>query len=511
MVCEQKIYLHSRFHKGNVSPLVFGGFLEHLGRAVYGGVFDPTSKYAGKDGLRSDVLNALESLGMTIMRWPGGNFVSDYHWEDGVGPKEHRPTVRNLAWTSMESNQFGTDEFLKLCEQMNWAPMIACNLGTGSPEEARNWVEYCNFNGASRNAEMRRKNGRVDPYNVKYWCLGNEVDGIWQIGHTSAEQYSSLARQLAHMITGKFGSTRIEPIFVGSSSPNSPTYAEWDRKVLEEVGKLWKSFENHKKDNQPAHISLHHYAANDENNSQEYLATGVSIDRQIQTMDSVCNYVQARLRLKSRFYLCFDEWNVWYKNRQWNGKDQFSPHLLEEVYNLEDALVVAQFFNSFIRHADVVKIANIAQVVNVIAPILTRGDKLIKQSTFYVFQLFSEVKSGISLDLALEGPSYEIKKYGAVDCIDSSAILNKLDRQLTLFLVNRSTDYDIPISVYANSFHDLRLDGGIVLSHSDLKAANLFDSPCKVVPQPYDAVSIVGDEVSFNIPQASFMRIILKF
>ena len=511
MVFEQKIYLHPRFHRGPVSPLIFGGFLEHLGRAVYGGVCDPTSKHADKDGFRLDVLEALESLGMTIMRWPGGNFVSDYHWEDGIGPKKHRPTVRNLAWTSLESNQFGTDEFMRLCEKMSWEPMVACNLGTGRPEEARNWVEYCNFDSASRNAEMRRQNGRVDPYNVKYWCLGNEVDGVWQVGHTSADEYANLARQLAHMIVGKYGTTRIEPIFVGSSSPNLATYAEWDRKVLEEVGKLWKSFEIQKKDNQPAYISLHRYAENNEGNSEEYLATGVSIDRQIETVDAVCKYVQSRLRLKSRFYLCFDEWNVWYKNRNWNGKDQFSPHLLEEIYNLEDALVVAQFLNSFIRHADVVKIANIAQIVNVIAPILTRGDEILRQSIFYVFKLFSEVKSGIALDLAVEGPGYETKKCGVVKYIDSSAILNEFDRRLVVFLVNRSVEWNITISIHVSGFQNLRFEEGTIITHSDLKAANDYDVPDRISPELYDSVTVVGNEVRFEMPRASFVRVILKF
>ena len=508
---KQRIYLNPSFNKGKVSPLIFGGFLEHLGRAVYGGIFDPTSIHADKDGFRVDVLEALKCLKMTIMRWPGGNFVSDYHWEDGIGPTENRPTVRNLAWTSMESNQFGTDEFLKLCEKMNWEPMIACNLGTGSLEEARNWVEYCNFDGSSKTAEMRRRNGKSDPYKVKYWCLGNEVDGVWQIGHMSADQYANHARQLAHMIVGRHGGTNVEPIFVGSSSPNLTTYAEWDRIVLEEAGKLWKNFEYHQKYNQPAYISLHRYVGNDNEDSEEYLATGVSIDKQIETMDSVCKYVQARLKLKSRFYLCFDEWNVWYKNKQWSGKDQFAPNLLEEIYNLEDALVVAQFLNSFIRHADVVKIANIAQVVNVIAPILTRGDQLLKQSIFYVFKLFSEVKSGIALNLTTDGLEYETRTYGLIPYIDSSAIFKESEKQLVIFLVNRSTESSIPISILTSGLPELKFEEGIIITHSDLKASNCFENPNNVVPESYEDISLLNNEVRLDMPKASFLRIILKF
>ena len=507
----QRINLHPSFNKGDVSPLIFGGFLEHLGRAVYGGIFDPASKHADTDGFRVDVLDALRGLEMTIMRWPGGNFVSDYHWEDGIGPKESRPTVRNLAWTSMESNLFGTEEFLRLCWKMNWEPMIACNLGTGNPEEARNWVEYCNFDGASKNAEMRRNNGKFEPHNVKYWCLGNEVDGVWQIGHTSADHYAKLARQLAHMIVGKHGATNVEPIFVGSSSIDLPTYAEWDLRVLEEVGKLWKNFEYHQKYNQPAYISLHRYVGNYHEDAEEYLAIGASIDQQIETVDSVCKYVQSRLRLKSRFYLCFDEWNVWYKNKQWSGKDQFSPNLLEEIYNLEDSLVVAQFLNSFIRHADGVKIANIAQVVNVIAPILTRGDQLLKQSIYYVFKLFSEMKSGIALDLANDGPEYKTKTYGTVQYVDSSAILEESEKKLVVFLVNRSTEKSIPVSIQTSGLPRLKFEEGNIISHSDLKASNCFENPNNVIPKSYDEISLFDDEIRFDMPRASFLRIILNF
>jgi len=433
--------LHSQFNKGPVSPLIFGGFLEHMGRCVYEGVYDPTSVHADEHGFRSDVLAALSELQMTIMRYPGGNFVSDYHWQDGVGPKAERPVLKNLAWQSLESNQFGTDEFLLLCETMGWEPMLAVNLGTGSPEEARHWVEYCNSSTATRYASMRVANGRADPYGVKYWCLGNEMDGPWQTGHVPVEHYGIRAQQAAQMMKGCDRS--IKTVVCGSSLIEMPTYLEWDRAALEAVGSLGH------------YVSLHRYVGNPEGDSQSYLALGKSIDAQIEAVDAVCRFVQARRRSRRRAYLCFDEYNVWYKAREpedMDGKDQFAPHLIEEVYNLEDALVLAQFLNSFIRHADVVKIANIAQIVNIIAPLLTRGDELLKQSIYYVFKLFSERKQGVALTPTINGPSFESTAYGLAEYLDASAIHDPSTGELTLFLINRSLEDVLPLNVALADF-----------------------------------------------------------
>jgi alpha-N-arabinofuranosidase len=191
--------LHTAFQIGRVDPRIFGGFLEHMGRAVYQGVYDPASQHADGEGFRTDVLEALSRLGMTVMRYPGGNFVSGYHWQDGVGPREQRPTVRELAWNSIETNEIGTDEFISLCRKMGWTPMLAVNLGTGTPEEARNWVEYCNGEPETKYASLRAANGSADPYGVKLWCLGNEMDGSWQLGHVPAPQYALRAQQAAKL------------------------------------------------------------------------------------------------------------------------------------------------------------------------------------------------------------------------------------------------------------------------------------------------------------------------
>jgi len=276
--------------------------------------------------------------------------------------------------------------------------MLTVNLGSGTPEEARNWVEYCNCPPGTRYADMRVANGSKEPHSVKLWCLGNEMDGHWQLGHVPADQYAIRAQQAGKMM--KDTDKSIELVACGSCSPLMPTYMDWDRQVLEYLGDLTD------------YISLHRYVGNRHADTPDYLAVTNSVDRQIEDMDAVCRFVQAKNRSKKRAYLCFDEWNIWYKNMQMNGEGKFAPHLIEEEYNLEDALVVAGFLQSFIRHADVVKIANIAQIVNVIAPVLTRGDEMLIQSIFYPFEMVSRRRDGVALRVIVDGPIYESTRHG---------------------------------------------------------------------------------------------------
>jgi alpha-N-arabinofuranosidase len=271
------IYLNSKFKVGEVDPRIFGGFLEHMGRAVYEGIYEPSSPHADGDGLRTDVLEALQRLDMTIMRYPGGNFVSGYHWRDGVGPKSERPRVRELAWKSIETNQFGTEEFIGLCRKMGWAPMITVNLGTGTPEEARDWVEYCNSPVGTRNSDLRASNGGGEPHSVELWCLGNEMDGPWQMGHVPASEYALRARQAAKMMG--IVDPSVELVACGSSGPQMATYPEWDREVLEVLR------------DSADYVSLHRYVGNRRNDTPDYLAITNSIDRQIEEVDAVCKYV----------------------------------------------------------------------------------------------------------------------------------------------------------------------------------------------------------------------------
>jgi alpha-N-arabinofuranosidase len=489
--------LHTSFRVGEVDPRIFGGFLEHMGRAVYQGVYDPSSAHADAEGFRSDVLAALSKLGMTAMRYPGGNFVSGYHWEDGVGPRENRPTVRELAWQSIEPNQVGTDEFISLSRKMDWTPMLAVNLGTGTAEEARNWVEYCNGEKGSRYADMRAANGSSQPHGVKLWCLGNEMDGPWQLGHVPADQYAIRAQQAGKLM--KAIDESIELVVCGSCTTLLPSYMEWDRVVLEYLGDL------------ADYISLHRYVDNRANDTPNFLAVGNSIDRQIEEMDAACRFVQGKRRSRKRPYLCFDEWNVWYKTFNREGMDprgESPPHLIEEIYNLEDALVAAGFLNSFIRHADSVKIANLAQIVNVIAPLLTRGDELLVQSIYYPFEMFSKRRDGISLRPSVEGPGYVGAQHGEVNFVDCSAIWK--GDQLSVFAVNRSLDEEAPFEVALADREIAALESAELLAGSDAKDANSFEEPDRIRSRAYQGVEIRSGRARATLPPLSLLAMTLR-
>ena len=489
-MADTRLTLHSQFQVGAVSPLIFGGFLEHMGRSIYEGVYDPASRHADADGLRTDVLEALRELEMTIVRYPGGNFASGYHWRDGVGPREDRPAVRELAWQSLEPNTFGTDEFIALCRKLDWQPMIAVNLGTGTPEEARDWVEYCNSPTGTRDADLRAANGSEEPHAVSVWCLGNEMDGPWQLGHVPAAQYAIRAQQAAKMM--KDCDRGIATVACGSSSPGMATFLDWDRTVLEHLGGL------------ADYINLHRYVGNPDDDPADYLALSNSIDRQIEAVDACARYVQAQRRLPRRAFLCFDEWNVWYRARggeHSDGQGKFAPHLIEERYNLEDALVVAMFLMSFIRHADCVKIANLAQLVNVIGPILTDGDDLLKQSIFHAFRMVSTRKGGIALRGAVDGPGYQSERYGAVDYLDHAAVLDG-DR-LHAFAVNRHVDEPMRLTVEcADRVIGAMFDSEVL--HADLKAENTFAAPDAVTAQPFDGWHLDGVATA-DLPPHSFV------
>ncbi|MBX3096218.1 MAG: alpha-N-arabinofuranosidase [Fimbriimonadaceae bacterium] len=484
------VFLHPDFIIDQVDPRVFGGFLEHLGRAVYEGVYHPESSHADARGFRYDVLNALKRLKFTAMRYPGGNFVSGYDWLDGVGPRELRPTKIDLAWQSSEPNQFGTNEFMEMAREMDWTPMMAVNLGTGTPAEARNWLEYCNGKGGSYWSDLRRSHGYEEPHDIKLWCLGNEMDGPWQIGHVPARDYAVRAQQTARLM--KMCDPDVELVLCGSCATNLPTYMQWDREVLEYC---YRDVD---------YLSLHCYVGNESDDTEDFLNCGLAVDQQIEELDAVCAFVQAKTRSKKRVKLSFDEWNVWYRARQGDhvdGRGKFAPPLLEEVYNLEDALVVAQFLNSFIRHADSVKIANLAQIVNVIAPILTQGDEMVLQSIFYPIEMFASRQNGVSLRPTVQGPKIESKSHTAPQ-IDASAILN--GRELSVFLVNRSTTETTDVRVdLAGRRIASRLSAEIVTG-SDPKAFNEFGKDPVVCSVPYSDECFDNGTLIVQLPPLSF-------
>ena len=485
-----RVIYHKEFQIAEVDPRIFGGFMEHIGRAIYEGVYDPQSKHADKEGFRKDVLGALKPMNLTVVRYPGGNFVSGYHWLDGIGPKDQRPTMRDLAWQSIEPNQVGTDEFMNLAHKMNWSPMMAANLGTGTPDEARNWVEYCNSPVGTKYADMRAANGHNDPYGVKLWCLGNEMDAIWQLGHVPARDYAIRAQQAAKMM--KDVDPSIETIASGSCKVDLPTYAVWDREVLEYIGSFAE------------YLSVHRYVRNDDSNAADFFAVTNAITQQIEEMDAVCRYVQAVTRSRKRHYLCFDEYNIWYRARKAEHKDgrgKFAPHLIEETFNLEDTLVIAGFLNCFIRRADVVKIANLSQVVNVLAPILTRGNDMLLQSIYYPFLMYSKRREGMSLRPAVAGPGYESKLYGYVDYIDTSAIL--CDGLLHVFLSNRSLDENAPVTIEFPGGSIESLLSAEIVTGPGVKAENTYEQPEVVTSKPLSGVKVSDGQAQLTLPPVS--------
>ncbi len=488
-----QIYIDTNRVISAISPLLFSGFAEHMGRCIYEGIYDPASPHADENGLRKDVLAALRELNFRAMRYPGGNFLSGYRWEDGVGPRDQRPRRRDLAWQSIETNQFGTNEFMAFCKEIDTQPMMAVNMGTGTIQDAANLVEYCNAPVGTKYADLRAAHGYPEPYNVEYWCIGNEMDGPWQIGHLDAVEYGKKAREAAKMM--RWHDPSIQLVLCGSSNSQMPTYPEWDRVALE---LCWDRVDYH---------SLHYYAGNREDDTASYLALSAEFENFVDTLAGVLRYVKAKNRSRHDVYLTWDEWNVWYKATKpedLHGNWEEAPHLIEEVYNLEDALVAAQWMNVFLRKSDVLKIACLAQIVNVIAPILTTRDQMLKQSIYYPFMLFSRLASGNALDVAVNAPMYGTRQFGDMPVLDVSASHNAETGTNAVFIVNRSQTESIPVDLHWQALRPSSIKSAYQLAGTDPKAANSFDNPNQVIAAPITAPEVKDCGTSLLLPPLSF-------
>ena len=490
-----RIYADARRTFAPIQRELFGSFLEQLGRAIYEGIYDPQSKLSDSNGYRKDVTEEIRKLGVPIIRYPGGNFVSGYNWLDGIGPKANRPRVLDKAWNTVNSNEFGTDEFLTWCRLADTVPLLAVNLGTGTAEEAAALVEYCNVEKGTRWSDLRRKNGAADAYKVKNWCLGNEMDGPWQIGHMSATEYGLKAEDAARQM--RYVDPSLKLVACGSSGPGMPTYLEWDREVLEQCYDYVDA------------ISLHRYFNNAEDtggDSSKFLAMNLSMERQIDEVAAVCDVVRGHKRSSKRLWLSFDEWNVWYRARTGaavNGGKQTAPHLLEEVYNLEDALLVGGLLNALIRKADRVKLACLAQLVNVIAPIMTNENSLLRQTTFYPYSWALEFARGAALDLLVDSPTYDVTRLGEVPYVDVAGTLHAESGKMALFLLNRDLAKPRQVEIVWEGSSP-RAGEAIILTGSDLKASNTFEAPARVTPQKGEKPSNTGGRSSLELPPRSY-------
>src|SRR6266851_2180065 len=492
-----RVYVDSRRVTAPLDRNLFGSFLEHLGRAIYEGVYDPGSKLSDTNGFRKDVIGEIRQMGVPIVRYPGGNFVSGYNWLDGVGPRESRPRVLDKAWNAINTNQFGTNEFMAWCKAAGTEPLMGLNLGTGTPEEAAALVEYCNLDQGTKWSDLRRKHGFAEPYKVKRWCLGNEMDGPWQIGHMTATEYGLKAQDAARQM--RYVDPSLQLIACGSSGPFMPTYLEWDREVLEQCYDYVDG------------LSLHRYFGNTAEDtggdSAKFLAMNLSMERQIAETVAVCDLVRGHKRSPKKLWLSFDEWNVWYRTTTGDAVDghkQEAPHLLEEVYNLEDALLVGGLVNSLLRNADRVKLACLAQLVNVIAPIMTDANGLLRQAIYYPYSWALQFARGAVLDLLVESSTYEVSGMGPVAYLDVAGSLDHDGGKLSLFILNRDLAKAREIELVWENAAPARVSSASLLTGDDLKASNTFAAPQKIVPQSFTTPSITGGRAKFEVPARSY-------
>jgi alpha-L-arabinofuranosidase len=492
-----RIYLDSRRTISPLDPNLFGSFLEHLGRAIYEGIYDPGSSLSDANGFRKDVIDEVRQLGVPIIRYPGGNFVSGYNWLDGVGPKQDRPRILDKAWNTIDTNQFGTNEFMAWCKLVGAKPLMGLNLGTGTPERAAALVEYCNVEKGTKWSDLRRSHGIEQPYKVEHWCLGNEMDGPWQIGHMTATEYGMKAQDAARQM--HYVDPSLKLIACGSSHPRMPTYLEWDREVLEQC---YEHVDG---------LSLHRYLGNTEQatggDSAKYLAMNLSMESQIAETLAVCDLVRGHKRSPKKLWLSFDEWNVWYRARGGefaNGHEHEAPHLLEEVYNLEDALLVGGILNTLMRNADRVKIACLAQLINVIAPIMTNAKGTLRQTIFYPYSFALQFARGNVLNLLVESPTYEVSQLGQVPFLDAAGTLNPEDGKVSLFILNRDLNKAHGIEVNWQERAPSQVLTSTTLTGSDLKAFNSFEASQRVIPQQLDKPSTAGGRTKFEVPARSY-------
>ena len=481
-----------------ISPIdkrIYGNFVEHLGRCVYTGIYEPGHPQADAEGFRKDVLELVKRLNVPIVRYPGGNYVSGFRWEDAIGPKEKRPKRLDLAWKTTEPNEVGIHEFASWAKKANTSIMYSVNLGTRGPADAQHIVEYANHKGGSAWSDLRIKNGAKDPFDIKLWCLGNEMDGPWQMGQKTAYEYGRIANEAAKMM--KWTDDSIEVVACGSSASTMPTFGEWEYTMLNEC------YDN------VDYVSLHRYYGNPHNDTPDFLASSMDLDAFIRTVAAICDAVKGRKHSKKQVNLSLDEWNVWYHSHQQDQDlHQREPWgtalpLLEDVYNFEDALLVGLMLITILKNADRVKVACMAQLVNVIAPIMTRpGGGAWAQTIYWPLMQASTLGRGRSLLPQITSEKFDTKHYADVPVVDAAAVMDD-DGNVAIFAVNRDLKEDVELTCDLRSFGSFRQINHSVLHHDDVKATNTEDHPDTVlpyeIPAKLDGNPLVLPAASWNV------------
>lgn len=487
-----KLLVNKNFIIDKIDRRIYGSFIEHLGRAVYGGIYDPSHPSADELGFRGDVIDLIKKLNVPIVRYPGGNFVSGYNWEDGTGERAKRPQKIDLAWNSIETNEIGIDEFQEWAKLANSEVMMAVNLGTRGPDDARNLVEYCNSDTDTHYANMRRKNGFDKPFAIKTWCLGNEMDGKHQMGHKTASEYGRCAAEAGRLM--KWVDPSIELVACGSMFFHIPTFGEWEWTVLDEAYDVVD------------YVSLHAYYGNRSGNTAEYLSKSIEMNDFIKGVANICDAVKAKKHSNKTVNLSFDEWNVWFRTMGQVASERVkAPHILEEVYNFEDALLVGSMLMTLQNNCDRVKMACLAQLVNVIAPIMTEdGGAIWAQTIFYPFLYASNYGNGTTLKSITECESYKV---GATDVpyLDTSVIYNEDASEIVMFALNRSLDEDMTLEFKAEDFGNITPIEHVEFYCDDLKAINDKDTS-RVLPKNVD----LSDPSSISLKKHSWNMIRFK-
>jgi alpha-N-arabinofuranosidase len=467
------LILDKDFSIARIDERLFGSFIEQLGRSVYGGIYDPGNPRSDANGFRTDVIEMVKKLNVPLVRYPGGNFVSGFNWEDSIGPREQRPARLDLAWSTTEKNEFGLHEFMDWAKKAECDVMYAVNLGTRGPDAARNVVEYSNHKEGSFWSDLRRKNGAEAPFGIKLWCLGNEMDGPWQIGQKTAYEYGRAANETAKVM--KWVDPSIEVVACGSSAYDMPTFGAWELEMLDQC------YEN------VDYVSLHRYYQNQADDTPNFLAKSLDMDAFIKTVVSLCDAAGGKKHSKKKLNLSFDEWNVWYhsqeQDKQILSQNRWgrSLHLLEDVYNFEDALLVGEMLITLMRNSDRVKIACLAQLVNVIAPIMTSEQGCWAQTIYWPFLHASRYGRGTALQPIIQAPLYSCTDFDDVPVLDATAVLGE-NGSLTIFAVNRSQEDDLWLTCDLRAFQNVKFAEQIILHHDDVKAVNTEQAPNTVVP-----------------------------
>ncbi|MGM0369986.1 MAG: alpha-N-arabinofuranosidase [Bacillota bacterium] len=491
-----KLTLKTDIEKYQINKNIYGHFSEHLGRCIYKGIWvGEDSSIPNTRGIRNDVVEALKELDIPVLRWPGGCFASEYHWKDGIGPKEDRPEIINTLWGGVvENNHFGTHEFFDLCDQLDTEAYICGNVASGTVQEMQQWVEYMTFPGQSPMANLRKENGREEPWDLTYFGVGNENWG-WG-GFMRPEYYSDLYRRYQTFVRN-YGDNDIYKIACGA---NVDDY-NWTDVVMKQAGDHLDG------------LSFHYYV-HPGGWEDKKAATGFAEDEWFETMQKTLRMdkliskhstIMDKYDPEKRVGLIVDEWGGWYK-----VKEGTEPGFLYQQNTIRDALIAGVTLNIFNSHSDRVEMANIAQTVNVLqAMILTKEEQMVLTPTYHVFEMYKVHQDATLLDLDLETEEYQ---YGEESIPSISVSASKDDEgTINITLCNMNPNQDIKV--------ETRLDGleeevqelnGRVLTADKLDAHNTFDQPDAIQPTEFSAAKLTASGLEVTVPNKSVVLLSLS-